>query len=69
MYITKLPAIPTQGKIEFRRSFKLLVFLKSFLSIFENQQTNTFLNSTLETLDECVNNVNNKDTRTTLTAL
>ena len=69
MYITKLPAIPTQGKIEFRRSFKLLVFLKSFLSIFENQQTNAFLNSTLETLDECVNNVNNKDTRTTLTAL
>ena len=69
MYITKLPAIPTQGKIEFRRSFKLLVFLKSFLSIFENQQTDAFLNSTLETLDECVNNVNNKDTRTTLTAL
>ena len=69
MYITKLPAIPTQGKIEFRRSFKLLVFLKSFLSIFENQQTNAFLNSTLETLDECVSNVNNKDTRTTLTAL
>ena len=69
MYITKLPAIPTQGKIEFRWSFKLLVFSKSFLSIFENQQTDAFLNSTLETLDECVNNVNNKDTRTTLTAL